>query len=94
MRPDPDGISHTLLIPGSRGRVITMTTDDGQQYSEHSHIPLISNENFQGLAVWWPPCASTGAQPTFQEKVVLLGGHVGLLDDEITAAQFLLMAPR
>ena len=92
--PDANGSSRTVAIPGPIGKVVTISANQWQQYREHSHIPAVTEETFQGLSIEWPPCVSTGAQPTLREKLVLLGGHVGILGDALTDSQCLFMVPR
>ena len=90
----PEGSSQTHRIPNSAGKVAIITAEWGAQYSRYSHIPLFSVDSMYGLAVSWPGCVSAGLQPTPAEKVVIFGGHIGLLDEEIAIAQFEWMAPR
>ena len=63
------------------------------QYARYSHIPLFSVDSMYDLSAAWPVCVSTGLQPTPAEKVVISGGHIGLMDEEIAMAQWEWMAP-
>ena len=71
-----------------------ITTDWGAQYSRHSHIPLFSVDSLYGNSISWPLCVSTGLQPTHAEKIAILGGHIGLLDEELTLDQCEWKTPR
>ena len=83
----------THSIPNSVGEATVIATDWGQQYSQYSHIPLVNIDTLVGGNILWPPCVSTGVQPTLIEKVAISGGHIGLLDEEIAVDQCLRMVP-
>ena len=91
---DPEGSSQAHSIPNSSGKFTIINSEWGAQYSRYSHIPQFAIDSLYGLTVAWPMCVSTGLQPTHAEKVVMLGGHIGLLDEEITIAQCEWMTPR
>ena len=91
---DPTGVRATHTIPNSVGKVTVVSTEWGVQYSRFSHIPLFSLDSLHGATISWPRCVSTGSQPTPAEKITLLGGHIGLLCDELTIEQCARMTPR
>ena len=84
---DPEGSIHTHSIPHSQGKVAVAPTDWGAQYSRHSHIPLFSVDSIYGVSLSWPSCVCAGLQPSPSEVVAILGGHIGLLGEEITIDQ-------
>ena len=91
---DPEGSRVTHSIPNSLGKVTVITTGWGAQYSRRSHIPFFSTDSLYGNSASWPKCVSTGLQPTPAEKIAILGGHVGLLGEEIILYQRDWMTPR
>ena len=91
---DPTGSRQTRSVPNSVGKVAIIATEWGEQYIQHSHIPLVTVESIQGLSIAWPACISTGEQPVPAEKVVILGGHIGLSGEEIAMGQCVWMVPR
>ena len=91
---DPVGTTQTHPIPNTVGKVAIITTDWGAQYSRYSHLPVFNCDSLYGLPIAWPNCASTGEQPTPPEKMVILGGNVGLLDEEITLTHCEALTPR
>ena len=90
----PEGIVQTHPIPNTFGKVTAIATDWGTQYSRYSHLPLFNVDSLYGLTIAWPSCVSTGSHPTPGAKIVMMGGHVGLLDEEITVDQCEWMTPR
>ena len=66
----------------------------GARFSRYSHIPAFSVASLYGNSVSWPMCVSAGLQPTPAEKIVILGGHIGLLGEGITLDQCEWMTPR
>lgn len=91
---DPPGGVQTHPIPNSVGETTIITTEWGQKYSQYSHISLMDAETLSGAHILRPPCVSTGVQPIPSEKVAIVGGHVGHLDEELTLDPVLWMVPR
>ena len=91
---DPQGMRAAHTIPNSVGKVTAITTEWGAQYSRHSYIPFFSVDSLYGNSISWSLCVSTGLKPTPSEKIVILGGHIGLLDEELTLDQCEWMTPR
>ena len=91
---DPVGTTQTHPIPNTASKVTIITTAGGIQYSRHSHIPVFNYDSIYCHSIHWTSCASTGEQPTQAEKLVILGGHVGLLDGKITTTQCECITPR
>ena len=81
---DPEGVSRTHQIPNSVGKVTTISSGGYDQYSRHSHLPLLNHPTFVGEPIAWPYCAMTNEQPSLVEKLVVVGGHIGLLDSRLT----------
>ena len=84
---DPQGVSHAQTIPGTVGRVTVINTDDGLMFIRDFHVPYLHSLTYLDEQVWWPSCAteddSSGRQPTSYEKLVILGGHVSLRNEEM-----------
>ena len=90
----PVGLVQTHPIPNTVGEVTAITTSEGAQYSRHSHLLLFNIDSLYGRVIAWPSCIATGTQPTPDEEIVGLVGHLVLLGEEITADQCEWMTPR
>ena len=91
---DLDGVRAIHTIPNSVGKVTAIATEWVAQYSRHSRIPSFAIDSLYGNSISWPLRVSTGLQTTPPEKIAVLGGHIGLLDGEITLDQCERMTPR
>ena len=80
----PGGLRQKHRIHGSIGIASVISPVDGAAYySKHSNFPPIDVGSLRGTQFSWPRRTDSDAQPTRGAKVFILGGHIGLLDDEI-----------
>ena len=91
---DPVGIVQTLPIPNTVGKVTAITTAWGAQYSRHSHLPLFNVDSLYGLSIGRPGCLAKGLQHTPAAKIVIVGGHLGVMGDGVTMAKCEWATPR
>ena len=79
---DPVGLAQTHTVPCPIGRVSVISDGNRASYSWQSHLPCIAAEILRGAAGEWPRCAESGEQPPRGQKLVILGGHIAILDEE------------
>ena len=82
---DPIGSDQTHIVPGSRGRVFVISARARASYSKRSHLPYADAKILRGAAAECPRCAETGAQPSRGGQLVILGGHIALLDGKVAS---------
>ena len=79
----PTCMRQTHTAPGSVGRASVIAAGGGSLYSKHPHLPIADDATLRGAAIGWPLCTRTGFQPPHMDKLVILGGHIALVDERM-----------
>ena len=76
-------VTQTHSTPGTAGEAAAISADDGHFFIRHSRIPYNDSLSLSGGHISWHLRTIADVQPTADEELIVLGGHIACRSKEM-----------